>query len=261
MAGAMIKGFVSSGLVKPQEIIVFDIDKSKHEGYLSAGLHIASDAVECVRGAEFTVIAVKPSVVSTVMGWLSADKSAFEGTTFVSIAAAVPIDFMCERIGAEVPVIRTMPSTPMLIGQGAIAICRNSLVTDDKFGYIKELFSSLAEVSVMEESGLNGIIAVNGSSPAYVYLFIKAMLDGAVEQGITREQALPLILKTIEGTVGMVRQSEESIEELIGRVASPKGTTLAALDSLCGDSFEAIIKRAMTACTKRADEISEEIRA
>ncbi|PKM62080.1 MAG: pyrroline-5-carboxylate reductase [Firmicutes bacterium HGW-Firmicutes-21] len=259
MGGAMINGFINSGIVKPSEIIVYDIDSSKYDSYIMSGVHTADNAVSAARGAEYTVIATKPSCVATSMRELSADKSIFENTTFISIAAAVPMSFICESLDSEVPIIRTMPSTPMLIGQGAIAICRNSLVKKESFEFVCNLFSALAEISIMEEDGLNSIISVNGSSPAYVYLFVKAMLDGALEQGITREQALPLILKTIEGSVGMIRQSDVEIEELIRRVASPNGTTLAALDSFRREDFEGIIKRAMNACTQRANEISNEL--
>jgi pyrroline-5-carboxylate reductase len=260
MGGALLNGFLKSGLVKPEEIIVFDIDNSKYNNYIMQGIKIAPDTASAVRGAEYTVIALKPSIVGSSMNELSADKSVFEDTTFVSIAASVPIDFICEKLGMTVPVIRTMPSTPMLIGQGAVALCRNEAVKKEKFEFICRLFSEIAEVSVMEESGMNSIISVNGSSPAYVYLFVKAMLEGAMEQGITKEQAMPLILKTIEGTVDMIRQSDVDIDELIKRVASPNGTTLAALNSFEKDDFVGAVKHAMAACTKRADEISIEIK-
>lgn len=261
MGGALLNGFLKSGLVKPEEIIVFDIDSSKYNNYIMQGIKTAPDTASAVRGAEYTVIALKPSIVGSSMKELSADKTAFEGTTFISIAAAVPIDYICESLGEIVPVIRTMPSTPMLIGQGAIALCRNSAVEKEKFEFMCRLFSEIAEVSVMEESCLNSIISVNGSSPAYVYLFVKAMLEGAMEQGITKEQALPLILKTIEGSVDMIRQSDVDIDVLIQRVASPNGTTLAALNSFYKDDFVGAIKRAMAACTKRADEISKELKS
>lgn len=260
MANAMINGFLSTNEIEPDEIVIFDTDSSKYENYIMLGINTAETAISAVRDAEYTVIAVKPSIVPVLMSWLSEDKKAFDSTTFISIAAAVPIDLICSSLGSDVPVIRTMPSTPMLIGKGAVAICKNDLVVQDRFDYICGLLSSIAEVSVMEESSLNIVISVNGSSPAYVYLFVKAMLDGAAEQGISEQQAMPLILKTIEGVVDMIRQSDVNIETLIERVASPNGTTLAALESLYKDDFDGAVKRAMHACTKRANEISRELR-
>lgn len=260
MGSALINGFIKSGLVKPEEIIVYDIDSSKYKNYIMLGVHTTDNTLSAVKGAEYTVIALKPSCVAASMKELFADKKVFEGTTFISIAASVPTDFICEKLGVEVPVIRAMPSTPMLIGMGAVAVCRNAFVSKNDFEFVCRLFSEIAEILVMEESGLNNIISVNGSSPAYVYLFVKAMLDGAEEQGISKEQALPLVLKTIEGSVGMIRQSDVDIDELIKRVSSPNGTTLAALNSFYKDDFVGSVKRAMQECTRRADEISEEIR-
>ena len=106
---------------------------------------------------------------------------------------------------------------------------------------------------------MNPIISVHGSSPAYVYLFVKAMLDAAVAQGVNREDALPLILKTVKGSVSMIEKSNKSIEHLISDVASPNGTTLAALNKFEEMNFSGIVNEAMSACTKRANEISEEL--
>lgn len=118
---------------------------------------------------------------------------------------------------------------------------------------------AIAFVTVINESEMNPIISVHGSSPAYVYLFVKAMLDAAETQGIPKKSALPLILKTIKGSVTMIEKSDVSIDTLINNVASPNGTTLAALNSFNEDDFCGAIKRAMDACTKRANEISGEL--
>jgi pyrroline-5-carboxylate reductase len=121
------------------------------------------------------------------------------------------------------------------------------------------LFSGISVLSVLEEENMNRVISVNGSSPAYVYAFIRGMLEGAKEQGIDEKQALPLILRTIEGAVTMVEKSDVSIDTLIDRVCSPGGTTLAAMKVLSEKGFEDSVKEAMTACTSRADEITQSL--
>ena len=119
--------------------------------------------------------------------------------------------------------------------------------------------SSIAHVETVDESLLNPVISVSGSSPAYVYLFIKAMLDASEKIGVPRDIALPLVLKTVKGSVTMIEKSDTSIEQLIKNVSSPNGTTLKALESFENDDFSGAVERAMLACLKRADEISNEL--
>ena len=125
-----------------------------------------------------------------------------------------------------------MPNMPMLIGKGAVAASRNALVDDGAFESFVSDLGKTAVVSVTDEAKMNAVIAVNGSAPAYVYLFVKAMLDGAESMGIPREAAEPLILATIEGSVGVIRQKGEPIEALIKAICSPGGTTIEGCEAL-----------------------------
>jgi pyrroline-5-carboxylate reductase len=152
-----------------------------------------------------------------------------------------------------------MPSTPILVGEGVLAVCRNDLVNAKEFQFFCRMMSSVAYVTVISEEEMNPIISVHGSSPAYVYLFVKSMLDAAEKQGIDASVALPLILKTIKGSITMIEKSEVSIDQLISNVASPNGTTLAALNSFEADDLSGTVSRAMQACTDRANEISKEL--
>ena len=158
-----------------------------------------------------------------------------------------------------VPVIRTMPNTPLLLGQGAVAISKNSFVDDKIFQYICRLFSNIAEIAVISEEMMNSIISVNGSSPAYVYLFYKSMLENAIAQGIPADKAEPLILQSISGAITMIKKSGKDVDTLIKDVSSPNGTTLAALSVLYEKNFSGIVSDAMFACTARANEMAKEI--
>jgi pyrroline-5-carboxylate reductase len=189
---------------------------------------------------------------------LSRHTESFADATVISIAAGITAGFICRKLKKDFPVIRAMPGTPVLIGEGAIAVCRNHLVNDGKFGYIKSLFARSAAVADTTEDKMNAVVAVNGSSPAYVYLFVKAMLDGAEALGIDAETALPLVLRTVKGSAEMIRRSDRDIETLIRDVAVPNGTTEAALKSLREDRFGEAVKNAMRACAQRAEEITDE---
>ncbi len=259
IAGAVACGLVSSGTVGADFVSVYDIDSSKFEKFTKLGISVYTDLNDAVVGAEVIFLAVKPSVVSSVMRSLADIEGLLDSVTVVSFAAAVSIEHIVKSAGRSLAVIRTMPSTPILVGEGVLAVAHNELVSTEVFQYFCRTMSSIAYVSIIPEEQMNPIISVHGSSPAYVYLFVKSILDAAEQQGIDPKVALPLILKTVKGSVTMIEKSDASIEQLIKNVASPNGTTLAALDSFENDDFSGAVLRAMNACTKRADEISNEL--
>lgn len=254
MGEAIIRGLIDKKLCEKENIWLYEIDKAKQEKFSRIGVNIAKTPTDGISESDFVLLALKPGVIR---GFLTENKEAFQGKVVISIAASVPISLICQVLGDSTPAIRIMPNTPMLVGKGASAISANDNVTKKDFQYICRLFSGISLVSVLEEENMNRVISVNGSSPAYVYAFIRGMLNGAIEQGIDEKQALPLILRTIEGAVKMVEKSDVSIDTLIERVCSPGGTTLEAMKVFSEKDFEKIIAQAMTACTNRADEITE----
>lgn len=257
MASAIISGLINTETVESDNIMMFDISDKNIAFFSSRGCVNASDPLSLCKACRYVFLAVKPYHMKGVLEQIKdADMS---GTVFVTIAASVPSSFICSVLGRDVPVIRIMPNTPMLVGKGACAVSHNSLVSDDVFNDFLGDLGKISVVSVMDETLLNPVIAVNGSSPAYVYLFVKAMLDGAEKQGIDAESALPLILCTVEGAVKMIKESGKPIDTLIKEVSSPGGTTLAALSSFEHDGFVDSVVNAMAECTRRADEITSEL--
>lgn len=256
MGEAIIKGLVKQKLCEPKNVFLYEIDKTKHEKFKKLSINIVENAKDGIENADFVLLALKPNIIR---GFLEENKDFLSGKIIISIAASVPLSLICEVLGEKTPAVRIMPNTPMLVGKGAAAISANENVSKKDFQYVCRLFSGISLLSVLEEESMNKVISVNGSSPAYVYSFIRAMLKGAAEQGINEKQALPLILRTIEGAVRMVEKSDVSIDTLIDRVCSPGGTTLAAMKVLSEKGFEDIVSEAMNACTKRADEITDEL--
>ncbi|MEG1742667.1 MAG: pyrroline-5-carboxylate reductase dimerization domain-containing protein, partial [Clostridia bacterium] len=223
------------------------------------GKDVPKDYKKAFSTSEYIIIAVKPYQVKEVLDELVNSGADWSRSVFISICASVPTKYITNILHKDHPVIRIMPSTPIAVGKGTAAISKNSFTDKKNFEYICRVFSSICEVAVIDEEVQNSIISVNGSSPAYVYKLIKSMLDGAEEQGISPQSALPIILRTIEGAVEMVRKSGETPDSLIKKVSSPNGTTLAALEVLDSNNFEQNIKDAMKACTERANQISIEL--
>jgi pyrroline-5-carboxylate reductase len=150
-----------------------------------------------------------------------------------------------------------MPNTPLLIGQGVTAICKNDKVSDTEFAYATSLFECSGYVSIMDENDLCAITAVNGSSPAYFYLFAKSMLDAAHNLALNSNDLLEIVCKTMIGSANMMLSSGKTPEELIQMVKSPNGTTERALNVFENEKFSDIIEKAMQECTKRAIELSK----
>lgn len=259
MGGAIIRGLVSSGTVEASDISVCCKSDKRYPSFRALGVTTADSIASAVAAADYIFLCVKPGGFPEVVAECLRAPQLAPGVTFVSIAASVTSDLICRYAGSEVPVIRTMPGMPLQVGEGTVAVCKNHLVDNKSFAYICRLLSSVATVSVMEEQFLNPVISVNGSSPAYIFLFVQAMLEGAKELGISEHQALPLILKTLEGSAQMLRQSSLSPEEEIRRVCSPGGTTLEAMKVFEDSDFVGMVKNAMKACARRADEITQSL--
>ena len=256
MAGAIIKSFIKNDVSDPDEIFAFDIDKNKYEDLKETGIHLCENIKEAIELADYVILAVKPQFMSSALESIKTVPG-FEQKVFVSIAAGITTKFIEEGLGLNLPVIRTMPNTPFLVGMGAIALSKNDNVSDFDFETVYNDFTRVAATIILPEDKMNSIVCVNGSSPAYVFKFIRAMLDGASEQGLGEEEVKELVLRSIEGSVEMVRSTGLSIQALIDMVTSKKGTTEKAIIALDENEFEESIKIAMNACTKRAIELAE----
>ena len=255
MATAIINGIVSTETMRPSQIAVFDVNEEKCAYFKQIGVQAASSASELASACSIIVLAVKPQNFEEVLTEIK--EQVTEQKLMVSIAAGISTDYIRTTLGCQCPVIRTMPNTPLLLSQGATAMCRSQGVTDEMFETVEEFFSSCGTVSELEESQMNAVISVNGSSPAYFYLFAKAMLDNAEKQGIEKEVALPMIAQTFIGSAGMLVYSGKTPDELIEMVSSPGGTTLEALNVFYQHDLEKIVDEAMLACTKRAEELGK----
>ena len=154
-------------------------------------------------------------------------------------------------------VVRVMPNTPLLLKKGATALCPSENISDDDKTIVYNMFAGSGVCEYIEESHMNEIIAVNGSSPAYIYLFAKAMADYAKNCGIEYDKAMNLVCATLEGSAAMLRDSGEPVETLIDRVCSKGGTTIAAMDKLKEHGFYEAVLDGMDACTKRAEELGK----
>ena len=255
MANAIINGMLSNNVASPENIFVFDVDSSKLDALSEKGVNICKDACETVRKSRFVFLAVKPQNYGEVLETIST--AVTDNNIIVSIAAGISINYVVSALKSDCGCVRVMPNTPLLLGCGATALCPSENISDDDFDFVSRIFSTSGVCRVLPESQMNTVISVNGSSPAYIYLFAKAMRDYAAEQGIDEKSAMELICSTLIGSAEMLMKSGDDVDTLIKKVSSPGGTTLAALEVLDKGGFYENIKDAMAACTKRAEELGK----
>ena len=255
MATAIVNGILVNKAKAAGDISVFDLDSAKLALMSEKGIDTVNSCKELAQKSDIIVLAVKPQNYDEVLADIKDEVK--ETTVVVTIAAGISIEYVRKGLGKNCPAVRVMPNTPLLLGKGASALCRSENITDEDFQEVYNMFALSGEAAILPEEQMNAIIAVNGSSPAYVYLFAKAMVDYAVSVGIDDKTALSLICKTFEGSAEMLRSSGDTPEVLIEKVSSKGGTTIEALKVLNDREVPKAIIDAMAACTARAEELGK----
>lgn len=258
MAGAMLGGIISSGNFSHNNIALYDQFTEKYEKYADYPFYIADSIKSAVEFADFIVLAVKPQNYTEVLAKIKDSGIDISEKTFISLAAGIDTETICKCLDKNVSVVRTMPNTPMLIGFGVTALSPNEFVSAEDFEAVKAIFDSRGRTLCLDEDKMNAIISVTGSSPAYIYLMIEAMLEGARQEGIDSPEVLDIICDTVIGSAQMVKSTGKTPSELIAMVKSPKGTTEQALNALEEHRFTEAITDAMHRCTVRAEELAKD---
>lgn len=252
MAMAILSGIFQSRM--ECELMAYDINANHYDFLLQHGVVTSASAADVVKHCDYVILAIKPQNFPEVLQQIRDAVS--ENTVLVSIAAGITEEYMTEAVGFPLKIVRVMPNTPLLIGQGATALSAGKRVPDSDFEFVQRIFSINGETAVIPADKMNEIIAVNGSSPAFIYLFAKGFVDYAVNEGISEETALKLFCASLKGAADMMLKSDNSIDQLIQMVSSPGGTTLAGLKALEENDFLGAIQKACSDCTKRAYELS-----
>ena len=251
MSSAIIKGIINANFIKPEQIIVSDVNEKQLNNLSKLGVTVTFDNSFLADNAEFVLFAIKPQNLSEVLLSIKGSNC----SKFISIMAGVKKDKIKSSLGA-VQVARCMPNTPCSIGEGAVGLDVSDFSNIDDIDFIKKIFSSLATVVLVSEDKLNAVTGVSGSSPAYFYLFLNGIIDAGVKQGLSTEDAKKLAVSTMIGAGKMVAQNmDKSIDELINAVCSKGGTTIEAIKVYNENSLSSITELAIEACVNRAKEL------
>jgi len=255
MGEAMIKGLIGAGC-PAKSIAALDVDKSRLDHVVKTyEVKRAKDLSEALE-ADAVVLAVKPQNIDEVL-----DRMAVPGARLpliISIAAGVTLERIGRRLGKRARVVRVMPNTPALIGQGVSAYYAGQACSEADLAMVESIVSALGPCHrVAAEHLMDAVTGLSGSGPAYVFIFIEAMADAGVNMGLTRAMALDLAARTVAGAARMVIETGEHPAVLKDKVASPGGTTIAGIAELERADFRAAVHDAVEAATDRSIELGE----
>lgn len=251
MATAMVRGILKGEKALPEEILV----SRRHPEPLQQlqqelGIGITTDNKEVAAFADVLFLAVKPQFYAeTIREIRDAVK---ENTIVVSIAPGKTLDWLTQQFGRSVKLVRTMPNTPAMVGEGMMGICPAATVTEEELQAVCELCSGFSRTEIVTENLMDVVVSVSGSAPAYVFMFIEAMADAAVADGMPRKSAYKFAAQAVLGSAKMVLETGMHPGELKDMVCSPGGTTIEAVRVLEEKGMRSAVIEAMKACTKKS---------
>ncbi len=257
MGEAMIRGILAAKLVPPRAVHVLDVRAARvRELARRYGVTPADGASALLAACETIVVAVKPKDVPAAAEALG--RGPVKGKLVVSIAAGVPTAVLRNALGKDASVVRAMPNTPAQVGMGSTGLYFAPGVPEARRETARKIFASFGTVAEFpREELLDAVTALSGSGPAFAFLFIEALADGAVRAGMGREEALRLAASTVEGAGRMVRETAKHPGELKDMVTSPGGTTAAGIAALEAGAFRGTVMAAVYAAWQRCREISK----
>ncbi|MBQ9326208.1 MAG: pyrroline-5-carboxylate reductase [Clostridia bacterium] len=252
MGGAILRGMLNAHYIKPSQLCVYDanLDKLEVMSREIPDITYLDNALDLVRECDMILFAVKPYVLGPLLEQVS---SALSGKAVISIAAGWTTHMLEEAIAPHGGTyLRVMPNTPAMVGEGMTALCEEYTFSEEDFAFAKGIFEALGRTVTLPERLFDGVIAISGSSPAYVYMMIEAMAQSGVSYGIPMDTALEMAAQSVLGSAVMVLSSGEHPSVLRDAVCSPAGTTIEAVKVLEQSGFKAAVMNAMDACAEKS---------
>ncbi|MGW4846074.1 pyrroline-5-carboxylate reductase [Nocardia brasiliensis] len=258
---ALIAGLLESGRLAKDLVVVEPVTERAAQIAEQFSVRVTDSVADAAVGADLLVVAVKPADVDAVMtalGKAALSDNASVGNDrdqiLVSLAAGVPTARLEAKLPAGFPVVRVMPNTPMLVGQGMSVIAPGRYARAQQLELVTDVLGAVGKVVTVAEAQMDAVTAVSGSGPAYFFLIVEAMVDAGVGLGLTREVATELVVQTMIGSAALLQESEQSAAELRAAVTSPAGTTAAAVRELERGGVRSAFLEALHAAKQRSAE-------
>lgn len=250
MADAILGGAISVGILDCGEVLVYDVTETQSDKFHTKyGVNVAKSIEEVAKNTQYTLLAVKPQNFQAVAPRL-------DGASFlISIMAGVRLDTILQETANVDKAVRIMPNAPARVGEGMSALVYRGASESD-IDFVDSVFSSIGKVIKVTEDKLDAVTAISGSGPAYVYYFIKSMVDAGISLGLSEKESETLTLQTFKGAVKMASISDTGLDKLIDMVCSKGGTTIEAITHFNDTKTSDIIAEAVKKCYNRSVELS-----
>lgn len=256
MATAMIGGILNSKLVSSNNVMCSDLSSEKLETLNKKyGVITTTDNCEVAKEADIVVLSVKPQFYPSVIKEIK--DSVNNNTIIVVIAAGQKIELIKNLFEREIKVVRAMPNTPALVGEGMAALCPCPMIIPDELDLICKIFNSFGKCEVIPEKMMDAVTAVSGSSPAFVFMIIEAMADAAVLEGMPRNVAYNFAAQTVLGSAKMVLETGKHPGELKDMVTSPGGTTIEGVKVLEENGLRGTIIKAINETAEKSRKLAK----
>ena len=257
MGSAILRGLIAAQYLSADDMAICDLSARKLEQLSDEipGLTCTESDQELAEMCDMIILAVKPQYMEETIDHIFGE---LNGKSVISIAAGWTVDQIAHALeGSGAAYLRAMPNTPAMVGEGMTAICEDTTFDQDDFEFAKGIFDAVGRTVVLPEKLFDGVIAISGSSPAYVFMMIEAMADAGVKEGLPRAVAYEMAAQALLGSALMVLQSDTHPAALKDAVCSPAGTTIEAVEELERKGFRAAIMDAMKACAEKSRAMSK----
>ncbi len=254
MGAAIIRG-VAKKLLSSEQIFVTDVDPQKvDELRTELGVNAFDTVGQLVENVDTILYSAKPNNAAKI--FKQARELVKPSQLLISIAAGIPIAQLESYFAESIPVIRVMPNIAVTVGSGVAAISPGSYADENHLAKSQAIFNAVGSSLIIEEKQLDAVTGLSGSGPAFVFVFIEALIDAGVHVGLSREDAHQLAVQTVLGAAKIIDQNREHPAVWKSRVTTPAGTTAAGLFELEQGKFRSIINAAVIAATERAQELA-----
>lgn len=251
MGGAILRGYLASGRIQRKDVFVCGRDLDKLEKLCTElGVNPCQNIPELMDACNVIMLGVKPNMFPEIMPQVAQKYSSDK--ILVSMAAGVTIESISGFVGKEAKIVRVMPNTPAMVNEAMTSVSRNKNVDDKQFASVFDIFQSIGKAEEVEEQLIHCVIGVSGSSPAYTYMYIDALAEAAVKNGMNKEQATIFAAQSVLGAAKMVLETGVDPVQLRINVCSPGGTTIEAVKTLQEKGFSELVEAGFQAAVDKS---------